>query len=53
MAVVYLARDLRHDQPVALKVVRPELAAIVTTDRFLLEIRIAAKLSQQHILPLS
>jgi serine/threonine-protein kinase len=52
MAVVYLARDLKHEREVALKVLRPELAATVGVDRFLREIRIAAQLSHPHILPL-
>ncbi|HEU5041572.1 MAG TPA: serine/threonine-protein kinase [Gemmatimonadales bacterium] len=51
MATVYLARDLRHDRPVALKVLRPELAASLGPERFLLEIRIAARLQHPHILP--
>ncbi len=52
MAVVYLARDERHARPVALKVLRPELAASLATDRFLREIAIAARLTHPHILPL-
>jgi serine/threonine protein kinase len=52
MATVYLARDLKHDRSVALKVLRPELAAIVGSDRFLREIRITARLNHPHILPL-
>src|SRR5690242_19451128 len=52
MAVVYLAHDLRHDRPVAIKVLRPELAASVGADRFLREIRFAARLQHPHILPL-
>ena len=51
-ATVYLAQDLRHDRPVALKVVHPELAASVGTERFLREIRFVARLSHPHILPL-
>jgi TolB-like protein/Flp pilus assembly protein TadD/tRNA A-37 threonylcarbamoyl transferase component Bud32 len=51
-ATVYLAHDLRHDRPVALKVVHPELAASVGSERFLREIRFIAKLSHPHILPL-
>jgi serine/threonine-protein kinase len=51
MAMVYLAHDLRHDRPVALKVLRPELAASLGPDRFLQEIRIAARLHHPHILP--
>jgi tetratricopeptide (TPR) repeat protein len=52
MAIVYLAHDLRHDRDVALKVLRPELAATLGPDRFLLEIKLAAGLSHPHILPL-
>jgi eukaryotic-like serine/threonine-protein kinase len=51
-AVVYLAHDIKHDRLVALKVLLPELAMSVGKDRFLREIRIAAKLSHPHILPL-
>jgi serine/threonine-protein kinase len=50
MATVFLARDLRHDRPVALKVLRPELA-VLGPERFLQEIRIAARLQHPHILP--
>ncbi|HXV86704.1 MAG TPA: serine/threonine-protein kinase [Gemmatimonadales bacterium] len=52
MATVYLARDLRHERHVALKVLKPELAATLGSDRFLREIRIAANLTHPHILPL-
>ncbi len=52
MAVVYLAHDLRHDRPVALKVLRPELAAGLGAERFLLEVRVTARLQHAHILPL-
>ncbi len=52
MAIVYLARDCRHDRPVALKVLRPELAAAVGAERFLREIQITAKLQHPNILPL-
>jgi serine/threonine-protein kinase len=52
MAVVYLARDLKHDRLVALKVLRPELAASIGAERFLREIQIAAKLTHTNILPL-
>ena len=52
MAVVYLARDLRHDRNVALKVLRPELGSEIGADRFLREIKLAAKLTHPHILPL-
>src|SRR5689334_9053454 len=51
MATVYLAQDLRHDRPVALKVLRPELAATLGPERFLQEIKIAARLRHPHILP--
>jgi TolB-like protein/tetratricopeptide (TPR) repeat protein len=52
MATVYLARDLKHDREVALKVLRPELAAVLGAGRFLQEIRISAKLDHPHILTL-
>jgi len=52
MATVYLAHDVRHDRRVALKVLLPDLAAAVGTERFLREIRTAARLSHPHILPL-
>ena len=52
MATVYLARDLKHERLVALKVLRPELALAVGADRFLREIRTAAKLNHRGILPL-
>ena len=52
MATVYLAHDVRHDRPVALKVLRPELAAILGADRFLKEIRLTANLQHSHILAL-
>jgi serine/threonine-protein kinase len=52
MATVYLARDLRHDRPVAIKVLREELAAAVGAERFLAEIRVTASLQHPHILPL-
>ena len=50
MAVVYLARDLRHDRPVALKVLLPELAATLGPERFQREIHLAARLQHPHIL---
>jgi serine/threonine-protein kinase len=50
MATVYLAQDLHHERPVALKVLRPELAATLGTERFLREIRLAARLQHPHIL---
>ncbi|MBX3175682.1 MAG: protein kinase [Gemmatimonadaceae bacterium] len=52
MATVYLARDLKHDRQVAIKVLRPELAAALGPDRFPREIRIVAQLSHPHVLPL-
>jgi eukaryotic-like serine/threonine-protein kinase len=52
MATVYLARDLRHDRDVALKVLHPELAAALGAERFLAEIRVTANLQHPHILPL-
>jgi serine/threonine-protein kinase len=52
MATVYLARDLRHEREVAVKVLRPELAAALGSDRFLQEVKIAANLTHPHILPL-
>jgi serine/threonine-protein kinase len=52
MATVYLAHDLRHDRQVALKVLRPELAAVIGAERFLHEIRTTANLQHPHILPL-
>ncbi len=52
MATVYLAHDRKHDRPVALKVLRPELAAVLGTERFLREVGIVAKLNHPHILPL-
>ena len=52
MATVYLARDVRHDRKVALKVLRPELAAVIGAARFLQEIRTTANLQHPHILPL-
>jgi serine/threonine-protein kinase len=52
MAVVYLARDVRHRRPVALKLLHPALAASVSAERFVREIETAANLSHPHILPL-
>ena len=52
MATVFLAHDPRHDRRVAIKVLHPELAASLGTDRFLREIKIAAGLQHPHILPL-
>jgi len=52
MATVYLAHDIKHDRKVAVKVLRPELAAVLGTERFLQEIKIAAQLHHPHILQL-
>jgi len=52
MATVYLAQDLKHDRSVALKVLRPELAAVLGAERFVVEIKTTAALSHPHILPL-
>ena len=52
MATVYLAQDLRHHRPVALKVLHPELAMSLGSERFLREIQIAARLQHPHIVPL-
>jgi serine/threonine-protein kinase len=51
-ATVYLAEDLKHRRKVAVKVLRPELAAAVGPERFLREIEVAAQLHHPHILPL-
>jgi len=51
MATVYLARDLKHDRPVALKVLHPELAATLGPERFLREVRLTARLDHPHIVP--
>src|SRR5262245_7620171 len=50
MAIVYLAQDLRHERPVALKILHPELAATLGPERFLREIKLAARLQHPHIL---
>jgi eukaryotic-like serine/threonine-protein kinase len=50
MATVWLARDIRHDRPVAIKVLHPELAATMGPERFLREIHLAARLQHPHIL---
>src|SRR5712671_5914311 len=52
MATVYLANDVKHRRPVAIKVLRPELAAAMGPDRFLREVEIAASLNHPHILSL-
>jgi eukaryotic-like serine/threonine-protein kinase len=52
MATVYLARDIRHDRDVAIKVLHPDLGAALGGERFLAEIRTTARLQHPHILPL-
>src|SRR5262245_6388965 len=52
MATVYLAADLRHDRRVAIKVLKPELAAVLGAERFVVEIKTTAALQHPHILPL-
>ena len=52
MATVYLAHDFKHDRQVAIKVLRPELAAVIGAERFLSEIKTTANLQHPHILPL-
>jgi hypothetical protein len=52
MATVYLAEDVRHHRKVAIKVLKPELAAIIGGEQFLAEIETMAKLQHPHILPL-
>src|SRR3954468_10412267 len=52
MATVYLARDLKHQRPVALKVLDPELGAVLGAERFLSEIRVTANLQHPNLLPL-
>ncbi len=52
MATVYLAHDVKHDRKVAVKVLRPELAAVLGAERFLNEIKVTANLQHPHILPL-
>jgi len=52
MATVFLAEDLKHDRKIALKVLRPELAAVLGADRFVQEIKSTAQLKHPHILPL-
>jgi tRNA A-37 threonylcarbamoyl transferase component Bud32 len=52
MATVYLAADLKHDRKVAIKVLKPELAAVLGAERFVQEIKTTAALSHPHILPL-
>jgi serine/threonine-protein kinase len=52
MATVYLATDLKHDRKVAIKVLKPELAAVLGAERFVVEIKTTASLQHPHILPL-
>jgi serine/threonine-protein kinase len=52
MATVYLAHDIKHGRDVAIKVLRPDLAQSLTTERFLREIGVVARLNHPHILPL-
>jgi serine/threonine protein kinase/Tfp pilus assembly protein PilF len=52
MAIVYLAHDVRHDRRVALKVLRPELGALVGVERFLAEIKVTANLQHPNLVPL-
>ncbi len=52
MATVYLARDVKHERQVAIKVLRPELAAVIGAERFLREIKTIANLQHPHILGL-
>ncbi len=52
MATVYLADDLKHERKVALKVLKPELTAVVGAERFLAEIKTTANLQHPHIVPL-
>src|SRR5262245_33269580 len=52
MAIVYRAHDLKHDRDVAVKVLRPELSAVIGGERFLHEIRVTANLQHPHILAL-
>ncbi len=52
MATVYLAHDVKHNRKVAVKVLRPELAAVLGAERFVQEIETTANLQHPHILPL-
>ena len=52
MATVFLAEDLKHDRKVAIKVLKPELAAVLGAERFVVEIKTTAAMSHPHILPL-
>ena len=51
MATVYLAHDERHDRKVAIKVLKPEVAAVLGAERFVVEIKATASLQHPHILP--
>ena len=51
-ALVFLARDLKHERPIAIKVLRPDIAMALGADRFLREIQLTARLAHPHILPL-
>ena len=52
MATVYLAHDLKHDRKVAIKVLKPELAAVLGAERFVVEIKTTASLQHPHMLPI-
>jgi serine/threonine-protein kinase len=52
MAEVYLARDVRHDRPVAIKVMRPDVLDTIGIERFRREIKVTGSFSHPHILPL-
>ncbi len=52
MALVYLARDIKHERPVAIKTLRPEVASSIGAERFLQEIRLTARLNHPHVLSL-
>ena len=52
MATVYLAHDVKHDRNVAVKVLKPDLSSELGADRFVREIKLAARLTHPHILPL-
>src|SRR5436305_7952780 len=52
MATVYLARDVKHNRPVALKLLKPELGAVLGVERFLAEIQVTANLQHPNLLPL-
>src|SRR5512146_3531841 len=52
MATVYLAHDLRHDRNVALKVLKPDLGAVLGVERFLSELKVTANLQHPNLLPL-